>query len=160
MRSTVCVGLGANLGDARATLAAAVASLHAVADSAVLRVSSLYRSAPVQAQGPDFFNAVAELETGLSPQELLTALQAIEHAAGRERPYRNAPRTLDLDILLWNDERIDTPALSVPHPRLYERAFVLQPLAELYPGRIMPAQLQAVHDQPVELVAASFFSNL
>ena len=118
------------------------------------RVSSLYRSAPVDAGGPDYLNAVAELTTTLAPQALLEALQAIELAAGRERPYRNAPRTLDLDIVDWADCTIATATLSVPHPRLYERAFVLLPLAELAPERINASALQAVQHQAIERHAA------
>ena len=115
----------------------------------VTRVSSLYGSAPVDATGPDYLNAIAEISTALSPLALLDALQQIELAAGRERPYRNAPRTLDLDILLWGDERIASPTLTVPHPRLHERAFVLLPLAELAPERVTSAQLQAVQAQAI-----------
>jgi 2-amino-4-hydroxy-6-hydroxymethyldihydropteridine diphosphokinase len=98
----------------------------------------------VQAQGPDFINAVAELATGLAPLALLAQLQALELQAGRERPYRNAPRTLDLDLLLYGDACIDLPELTVPHPRLSERAFVLAPLAEIAPGRVPADLLQAV----------------
>lgn len=96
-------------------------------DARAAGVSSLYGSAPVDAGGPDYLNAVAQLCTTLVPQALLAQLQAIEQAAGRERPYRNAPRTLDLDIRLYGDRVIDTPTLTVPHPRLHERAFVLYP---------------------------------
>lgn len=152
--TTVWIGLGANLGDARAALAGAVRAMGRLEGTQVLRVSSLYRTAPVDAAGPDYLNAVAELATALAPQVLLDGLQAIERAAGRERPYRNAPRTLDLDVLLWGDQRIATPTLIVPHPRLAERAFVLLPLAELRPGGVTPAQLQAVAAQRIERVAA------
>jgi 2-amino-4-hydroxy-6-hydroxymethyldihydropteridine diphosphokinase len=96
-------------------------------------LSSAWRSAPVDAGGPDFLNAVAALDTALAPLELLDALQAIELAHGRERPYRHAPRTLDLDLLLYGDVRLDTPRLTLPHPRLGERAFVLCPLLEISP---------------------------
>ena len=147
--STVWVGLGANLGERADTLRAALVAINAVDGTQVQRVSSLYRSAPVDAGGPDYLNAVAELRTTLAPQELLQALQTIEQAAGRERPYRNAPRTLDLDILWWGDQSIDTPTLTVPHPRLHERAFVLLPLAELAPERVPPAALHAVQTQAI-----------
>lgn len=143
------IGLGANLGDARAALAGAVQAMGRLAGTQVLRVSSLYRSAPVDATGPDYLNAVAELRTTLAPQALLQALQALELAAGRERPYRNAPRTLDLDVLLYGSQSIATPTLTVPHPRLWERAFVLLPLAELAPERVTSAQLQAVQAQAI-----------
>lgn len=128
------VGLGANLGDARAALAAAFAALDVLPGTRLVRRSSLWRSAPVDAAGPDFHNAVAELDTALAPAELLAALHAIEAAHGRERPYRNAPRTLDLDLLFYGEELIDTPSLVVPHPRAHLRAFVLRPLLELEPG--------------------------
>ena len=146
------IGLGANLGDARAALRAAVRALAALPGTRVLRVSSLYRSAPVDAGGPDYLNAVAELDTPLAPLALLHALQSIEQAAGRERPYRNAPRTLDLDLLLHGDERLDSPELTVPHPRMGERAFVLLPLAELAPGLVRAEQLAAVTGQRIERV--------
>ena len=147
------IGLGANLGDARAALRAAVASMDALADTRVLQVSSLWCSAPVDAQGPDYLNAVAHLQTGLPALALLHALQAIETGAGRQRPWRNAPRTLDLDVLLYGAERHDTPALTVPHPRLAERAFVLLPLAELAPHLVTPEQRAAVAGQRIERVA-------
>jgi 2-amino-4-hydroxy-6-hydroxymethyldihydropteridine diphosphokinase len=146
------IGLGANLGDARAALRAAVRALAALPGTRVLRVSSLYRSAPVDAGGPDYLNAVAELDTPLAPLALLHTLQSIEQAAGRERPYRNAPRTLDLDLLLHGDERLDSPELTVPHPRMGERAFVLLPLAELAPGLVRAEQLAAVAGQRIERV--------
>ncbi|MCW5664543.1 MAG: 2-amino-4-hydroxy-6-hydroxymethyldihydropteridine diphosphokinase [Piscinibacter sp.] len=154
------VGLGANLGDARATLAAALDALGRIDATRLLRRSSIYRSAPIDSSGPDYLNAVAELETTLAPHELLARLQAIERAHGRERPYRNAPRTLDLDLLLYGDAVIDTPTLAVPHPRLHERAFVLHPLAELAPGLVVPgrgrveAQLPGVSDQRIERLSA------
>ena len=148
------IGLGANLGDARAALAGAVQAMGRLPGTQVLRVSSLYRSAPVDATGPDYLNAVAALRTALAPQALLQALQALEQAAGRERPYRNAPRTLDLDLLLYGDQSIATPTLTVPHPRLWQRAFVLRPLAELRPGWATPAQLQAVAGQRIECLGA------
>ena len=147
------IGLGANLGDARAALRAAVASMDALADTRVLQVSSLWRSAPVEAQGPDYLNAVACLQTGLPALALLHALQAIETGAGRQRPWRNAPRTLDLDVLLYGSERHDTPELTVPHPRLAERAFVLLPLAELAPHLVTPEQRAAVAGQRIEHLA-------
>lgn len=147
------IGLGANLGDARAALRAAVQAMAGLPGTQVQRLSALYRSAPVDAGGPDYLNAVAELETSLGALELLHALQAIEQAAGRERPYRNAPRTLDLDLLLYDEQRIDSRELTVPHPRMLERAFVLLPLAELRPGWATPGQLQAVAAQRIERLA-------
>ncbi|AVO40188.1 2-amino-4-hydroxy-6-hydroxymethyldihydropteridine diphosphokinase [Simplicispira suum] len=144
------IGLGANLGDRTAALRTAFAALAALPGTRLRRVSSLYRSAPVDAGGPDYLNAVAEIATQLPPHDLLAALQAIEHAAGRERPYRNAPRTLDLDILLYGDLRLDTATLTLPHPRLHERAFVLLPLAELAPERVLPQWLAGVRGQAIE----------
>lgn len=144
------VGLGANLGDAPQAVRDAVAALDRLPATRLVRASSLYRSAPVDAGGPDFINGVAEVATQLSAPELLRALQGIEQAAGRERPYRNAPRTLDLDLLLYGDARIASPALTVPHPRLRERAFVLLPLRELAPARVTEAELAAVAGQRIE----------
>ena len=144
------VALGANLGDARATVSDAIAALDSLPQTRLLRASGLYRSAPWEASGPDFINAVAAIETGLDAHELLRALQALELQAGRERPYRNAPRTLDLDLLLYGDAVIDTPDLSVPHPRLRERAFVLLPLAEIAPALVTASELQAVAGQAIE----------
>ena len=148
--TSVWIGLGANLGERVGTLRAALAAMAALPGTRVLRTSSLYRSAPVGASGPDYLNAVAEIATTLAPQALLEALQAIEHAAGRERPFRNAPRTLDLDILLFGDAALATPTLTVPHPRMHERAFVLLPLAEIAPERVPCEALQAVRSQDVE----------
>lgn len=144
------VALGANLGDARATVRDAIAALDRLPQTRLLRASALYRSAPWEASGPDFINAVAAIETGLGAHELLHALQALELQAGRERPYRNAPRTLDLDLLLYGDAIIDSPELIVPHPRLRERAFVLLPLAEIAPTLVSAAELQAVAGQVIE----------
>jgi 2-amino-4-hydroxy-6-hydroxymethyldihydropteridine diphosphokinase len=134
----VFVGLGANLGDARATLDAAMEALAVLPGTRVVQRSSLYRSAPVDAQGPDFVNAVVELRTALSPAALLAALHALEHRHGRQRPYRHAPRTLDLDLLLYGQREALTDTLSLPHPRLHERAFVLQPLLEIAPAAMHP----------------------
>lgn len=155
--SPVWIGLGANLGDARAALQRARQALAQLPGTTLVASSGLYRSAPVQAEGPDFLNAVVELRTTLAPLALLQALQALEQAAGRERPYVNAPRTLDLDVLLWGPgghSVWELPGLSVPHPRWLERAFVLLPLAELLPQRVGAAQLQAVAAQRIECLGA------
>ena len=152
----VFVGLGANLGDAGATLQQALLQLAALPGTRRLATSSLYRSAPVDAAGPDFINAVAELSTTLEPLPLLRALQAIEQQHGRQRLYRNAPRTLDLDLLLYGQRVVDVADLTVPHPRLQRRAFVLLPLLELAPDLLHPdlgplhAQLASVQDQVIE----------
>lgn len=132
------VGLGANLGDTRQSLQQALQALAGLPGTALRACSSAYRSAPVDAGGPDFLNAVAQLHTRLSPLDLLDALQAIELAQGRERPYVNAPRTLDLDLLLFGELSLQSPRLSLPHPRLHQRAFVLRPLLELQPGLSAP----------------------
>ncbi len=147
---TAWVALGANLGDARATVLQAFEDLTQLPQTRLIARSRLYRTAPHEASGPDFINAVAGLETGLNAPALLQALQSLENAAGRLRPYPNAPRTLDLDLLLYGEARIDSPQLTVPHPRMRERAFVLQPLAELAPGRVSSAELLAVQGQPIE----------
>jgi 2-amino-4-hydroxy-6-hydroxymethyldihydropteridine diphosphokinase len=137
---TAYVGLGANLGDAAGTLKEAMRQLGLVAGVSLARQSSLYRSAPVDSSGPDYINAVVQLQTVLTAPELLACLHWIEQAAGRERPYRNAPRTLDLDILLYGDGQVNSAALTIPHPRMWQRAFVLVPLAEIAPQRVTPAQ--------------------
>jgi 2-amino-4-hydroxy-6-hydroxymethyldihydropteridine diphosphokinase len=146
---TAYVALGANLGDPSAALRAAFDALDQVPDTRVVAKSPLYRSAPVDAGGPDFVNAVAALRTGLTAPALLAALQAIEQAAGRERPYLHAPRTLDLDLLLYGAATIDSPALTVPHPRMRQRAFVLRPLADIAPDLVTAGQLAAVTSQVI-----------
>ena len=150
------VGIGANLGDARATVAAALTALAALPGCWLVKASASYRSAPVNASGPDFINAVAALDTTLAPLALLAALQAIELQFGRQRPYANAPRTLDLDLLLHGHALLQTPALTLPHPRLQQRAFVLQPLLEIAPDLAAPGLgplagwLTGTADQPIE----------
>jgi len=149
------LGLGANLGDARQTLKDAVVCLAQQHTIAVLAKSSLYRTAPIDAGGDDY-NCVVKLETTLPVRHLLALCHKIELHFGRERPFRNAPRTLDLDILLYGDHSIDEPDLIVPHPRLTERAFALVPLIELDPALTIPqhgradAFLAAVADQRIE----------
>lgn len=149
---TAFVALGGNLGDARASVLQAFRDLTDLPQTRLIARSRLYRTAPHEASGPDFINAVARIDTCLSAPELLQALQSLEYAAGRERPYPNAPRTLDLDLLLYGDARIDSPRLTVPHPRMQGRAFVLYPLADVAPERVAPADLQAVQDQPIALL--------
>lgn len=146
------VALGANLGDAAASVLEAIESIGALPDTAVTRRSSLYRSAPVDSSGPDYINAVVEIATRLDAPQLLSRLQGIETAAGRERAYRNAPRTLDLDILLFGRARIDSARLQVPHPRMYERAFVLVPLAEIAPHLVQAEQVAAVAQQGISRI--------
>jgi 2-amino-4-hydroxy-6-hydroxymethyldihydropteridine diphosphokinase len=144
---TAYVGVGANLGDAAKTVRDAIASIGSLPQTALVRQSSLYQTAPQEAGGPDFINAVVEIATRLSAPQLLAQLQRLERDAGRERPYRNAPRTLDLDLLLFGSARVSSAALTVPHPRMGERAFVLVPLAEIAPQRVPPDQLRAVAGQ-------------
>lgn len=109
-----------------------------------------YRTAPVDATGPDFINAVVLIETRLTALTLLRMLQALEIKAGRERPYVNAPRTLDLDVIFYGDCQMNTPELILPHPRWQERAFVLVPLAEVCPERVSSALLARVQSQTIE----------
>ena len=135
------VALGANLDDPVAQVRAAFEALRHLPQSRLTRTSSLYRTAPVGVHGqPDFINAVAQLETGLAPEELLDALLDLEARFGRVRRDRNGPRTLDLDLLLYNDIELDLPRLTLPHPRLHLRAFVLHPLAEIAPGLVIPGR--------------------
>lgn len=151
MRASVIafVALGANLGDPAASLVRAMDDIAAIDGVTLLKRSSLYRSAPLAASGPDYVNAVVEIQTVLSAPALLAALQQLEHLAGRERPSHNAPRTLDLDLLIYGDASMDSETLVIPHPRLTERAFVLLPLAEIAPQRVTAAQLQAVQGQAI-----------
>jgi 2-amino-4-hydroxy-6-hydroxymethyldihydropteridine diphosphokinase len=134
------VGLGANLGDREANLRAAVDGLAAVEGIEVVAVSSFRDTAPVgYVDQPRFLNGAVAVETTLSPRELLDALFAVERTLGRTRDGpRYGPRTIDLDLLLFGDEAVDEPGLRVPHPRLHERAFVLEPLAELDPRLVVP----------------------
>ncbi len=151
------VGLGSNLGDRAATIADAAGSLADV--SSTIRVSGLYETAPIGGpdQGP-YLNAVAVIETDLSARELLDHCLETERSAGRERRERWGPRTLDLDLLLYGDEVIDEPGLSVPHPRMTERRFVLAPLLEVWPDAVLPdgsplsSFLDSVADQKVRRV--------
>jgi 2-amino-4-hydroxy-6-hydroxymethyldihydropteridine diphosphokinase len=147
------VGLGANLGNPQAALAGAMASIAAVEGVKLVAQSAFYRSAPIDSSGPDYVNAVIQLHTTLSAPALLAQLQTIEQGAGRERPYRNAPRILDLDLLLFGDAHIQSPALTVPHPRMWQRAFVLLPLAEIAPALVSAVQLDSVKDQILERVS-------
>jgi len=151
--SQAWIALGSNLGDPPAQLRHAIDAVRALDGVSVTAVSSFYRTDPVGPPGqPDFCNAVAGIETRLAPEALLARLQAIERTAGRERSERWGPRTLDLDLLFYDDAVIDAPDLQVPHPRLAERAFVLVPLAEVAPGADVPghgrvADLRAAVDE-------------
>ncbi|MBY4897308.1 2-amino-4-hydroxy-6-hydroxymethyldihydropteridine diphosphokinase [Cupriavidus sp. AU9028] len=132
------IGIGANLGDARQAVKDAIVCLAQQVGITILARSSLYRSAPVDAGGDDYYNAVVKLDTSLSASQLLCVCHHIEDQFGRERPFRNAPRTLDLDLLLFGSEVHDNADLMVPHPRVAERAFTLVPLLELDPELTIP----------------------
>jgi 2-amino-4-hydroxy-6-hydroxymethyldihydropteridine diphosphokinase len=139
--NTAYVALGANLGDPVATVRAAFAALTALPASRLVLSSSLYRTAPVGFAGqPDFVNAVAEVATGLEPEALLAALLTIEQDFGRLRGEKNGPRTLDLDLLLYGERQMERPGLTLPHPRMHLRAFVLLPLAEIAPQLAIPGR--------------------
>ena len=146
---TAYVGLGANLGDARQAVCDAIEAIAGLPGTSVAKHSSLYRSAPVDSSGPDYINAVIEVRTTLTAPDLLAQLQRIEQGAGRTRPYRNAPRTLDLDLLLFGTGSIASERLTVPHPRMQQRAFVLLPLAEIAPQAVAPEALAAVTSQVI-----------
>lgn len=149
------IGIGANLGDAIQTITRAITAMQAIPATTWKASSSLFTSAPVNAAGNDFTNAVVALETTLTAEELLLRLQKIEQQFGRERPFKNAPRTLDLDLLLYGSQTIANTVLSVPHPHMTERAFVLCPLFELNPDIEIPGKglarnyLAAVADQRI-----------
>ena len=139
------VGLGANIGEPETQVLRAIGALAEVPGTRVLAASSLYRSAPVGVGAqPDFVNAVARIETSLSARALLEELLAAESRFGRTRAFPGAPRTLDLDLLLYGDHVIDEPGLVVPHPRMHERAFVLAPLAEIAPEVAIPGKGRAL----------------
>lgn len=146
------IGLGANLGQAVKTLQQAANQLNQQPGIQALELSRFYSSAPIDSSGPDYVNAVAKIITILPALELLDVLQAIELEHGRQRPYRNAPRTLDLDLLLYGNQQLKHERLLVPHPRMHQRAFVLMPLRELAPDLTLPqgsfdALLHACSDQ-------------
>lgn len=160
LKVSAFIGLGANLGDPGAHLERAFDELAHLPKSSLAAKSSLWRSAPLGfANQPEFFNAVARLETGLAADALLDELQNIELAHGRERSFPNAPRTLDLDLLLYGDETRGSPRLTLPHPRMHERAFVLKPLIEIAPEVTIPGRgparacLAPLRDQACERMA-------
>jgi 2-amino-4-hydroxy-6-hydroxymethyldihydropteridine diphosphokinase len=154
------VGLGSNLDDPPQQVRRALLELDAVPQTRVMKASSLYRSAPMgYAHQPEFVNAVAQLETGLPAARLLAELHDIEARHGRSRSFANAPRSIDLDLLLFDELVLKTPHLIIPHPRAHERAFVLQPLLEIAPGAIVPGRgharelLKGCAGQRVERIA-------
>ena len=150
---SVYLGLGANLGDAQQAVQKASVELANLPLTEWVASSSLYQSSPVDAQGPDFVNAVVHLKTRLNAIDLLDACQAIENRAGRERPYRNAPRTLDIDILLFGDANIQSEELFIPHPRMRARAFVLLPLSEIAPHLVSAVDLSQAAGQSIQKVS-------
>ena len=139
MTQHVCfIGLGSNLGESSAQLRRALRDIDALPGTRLLACSSFYRSAPIGfLDQPDFVNAVAKIATALTPQALLAALLNIEHQHGRERMFHNAPRTLDLDVLLYDDLQFHEQGLTVPHPQMHRRAFVLLPLLEIAPDCVI-----------------------
>jgi 2-amino-4-hydroxy-6-hydroxymethyldihydropteridine diphosphokinase len=150
------VALGANLGDAIRSVREAAQHIGVLPGTQALTCSSLYRTAPIDSAGPDYINAVLKISTHYPAYTLLRWLQKIEQLAGRERPYRHAPRTLDVDILLYGDAQIQSDVLTVPHPRMTERAFVLLPLQEIAPQRVSTAALLAVADQRIEKIESDY----
>jgi 2-amino-4-hydroxy-6-hydroxymethyldihydropteridine diphosphokinase len=155
----VVIGLGANLGECRDTLVWALYEIGAFPSTSLERVSSLYATAPVDADGPDFLNAVAVVRTTMTAPALLTALQALELRAGRQRPYFHAPRTLDLDVLLYGSSVLQSKQLTVPHPRMQQRAFVMAPLVELKPGFVACDSLSRLcTEQRIRLVDHDWFA--
>ena len=149
---SVFVGLGANLGNAQDAVMQAVESIGKLPNTQLIRCSSLYRSAPVDATGPDYINAVLHIESRINAYDLLNAFQDIENLAGRERPYLNAPRTLDVDMLLFGSANIVSQRLTVPHPRMRARAFVLRPLSELAPHLVSDVDLRKLDDQQIQKI--------
>ena len=145
------VGIGSNLDQPRRQVLEALGELDQLPHTRVVKKSSLYRSAPMgHAAQPDFINAVAQLETGLPAERLLAELQEVERRHGRERSFPNAPRTLDLDILLFGNATMQSSVLTIPHPRMHQRAFVLKPLLEIDPQLPFHRQLESCKDQKVE----------
>jgi 2-amino-4-hydroxy-6-hydroxymethyldihydropteridine diphosphokinase len=145
MQYIAFIGLGSNMDNPKNQLQQAFSELDELPETRLIARSSLYRSAPVgYLEQPEFVNAVAKIQTALSPQTLLYSLLKIEHRHGRERTFRNAPRTLDLDILLYGDMRLHEHGLTIPHPQMYLRQFVLQPLLEIQPDANIPGVGQAV----------------
>jgi len=154
------IAIGSNLQQPRFQVAQAFDLLAKLPQTRLVKRSSLYRTAPMGYDNqPDFINAVAEVDTGLAPLQLLHELLALESAQGRERPFPNAPRVLDLDLLLYNGTMMQTPELTLPHPRMHTRGFVLLPLAEIAPELAIPphgpVSVLAEHckDQGVEKLA-------
>lgn len=163
MKHIAFIGLGSNLANPAAQVLQAMQAIDGLPDTRVLERSSLYRSAPVgYLDQPDFINAVVRVETALAPLALLQALLALEQENGRTREFQNAPRTLDLDVLLYDEIRHHQHGLTLPHPQMHKRAFVLQPLLEIAPGCVIPgvgaadAAMQECRNQQLEKLEAAF----
>ncbi len=151
------IALGANLGNAAQTVREAIQSINDLPQVQVTQQSSLYKTAAMESlpgspKSPDYINAVVEIMCHQPAHLLLEQLQKIEQQAGRNRPYLNAPRTLDLDILLFGDAQIQTETLTIPHPRMWQRAFVLVPLAEIAPGLVSAERLEGVRGQGIQRI--------
>ena len=160
MLHTAFIGLGSNLEDPRGQLLRAFAEIEMLPDTRLVARSSLYRSAPLgYPDQPEFVNAVAKIATALMPQALLQALLEIEHRHGRERIFRNAPRTLDMDVLLYDDKQLHEHGLTIPHSQMHLRAFVLQPLLEIAPDAGIPGigraamAIEGCKDQVLEMIS-------
>jgi 2-amino-4-hydroxy-6-hydroxymethyldihydropteridine diphosphokinase len=151
-RNRAYIGMGGNVGDVKASLQSALSGMHGLPGTYVELVSPLYCTKPVDAGGPDYLNAVAVIQSALGPLELLHALQGLEAAHDRDRPYQNAPRTLDLDLLWYGQVRRQTPALTLPHPRMMQRAFVLTPLSDVLKALNAAADTDLVATMPEEAV--------
>ncbi len=149
---SVFVGLGSNLGQSQEEVSHAISQLNGLPETQVVSCSSFYQSAPHEATGPDYINAVVLIQTRLNAHALLGQFQAIEDAAGRIRPYRNAPRTLDVDMLLYGEAVIQSEHLTVPHPRMLTRAFVMLPLSELAPEKVPAKLLVQLGDQAIRKI--------
>jgi 2-amino-4-hydroxy-6-hydroxymethyldihydropteridine diphosphokinase len=143
------IALGANLGDAQEAVRMAISAIAQLPGVDLISASSLYRTAPIESSGPDYINAAVKISTAYPAYSLLGLLQKIEQSAGRERPYRNAPRTLDLDLLMYGSATISSEPLTVPHPRMWARAFVLLPLREIAADLVSDAALASVSEQGV-----------
>lgn len=160
MKHSAFIGLGSNLANPSEQVLQAMQSIGRLPDTRVLARSGLYRSAPVgYLDQPDFINAVVQIETSMAPLDLLHALLALEQESGRTREFQNAPRTLDLDVLLYDDLQHHQHGLTLPHPQMHKRAFVLQPLLEIAPDCVIPGvgaaalAMQECKDQQLELLA-------
>lgn len=160
IQHTAYIGIGSNLGNPAEHVRFAISQLMQLPSSRLAAASSLYKTAPVDADGDDYVNAVVCLLTALSPDNLLDRFHKLENVSGRKRTYRNAPRTLDLDLLLYDDKQINTPALILPHPRMTQRAFVLVPLLEIAPDVTIPGKgaahdyLEPIRHQPITLLTS------